>query len=140
MLTTINNARMRQAQTSIETCKTLQANLSSKLEAGFVETDGCYLLVSEADKNKTIASEFPDRTGFECFVNHFHCAALGEALAFCDKLAAALQEKFGSGFTIIVSWDGSNATVRFHKTRSGESWVATDLESYTDEAIRVVQI
>jgi len=40
-------------------------------------------------------------------------------------------------FVVIVSFDGREATVRFHKNRAGQSWLDSDLEGYVDEGIAV---
>jgi hypothetical protein len=42
-------------------------------------------------------------------------------------------------FNVIVSYDGESCAVRFHKIRSGESWLADDLEAYVDEGVLVVE-
>ena len=53
-----------------------------------------------------------------------------------EVLGAALT-RFAPGekFRIIVAIKEGVATARFHKLRSGEQWLAEDLESYQHEAI-----
>jgi hypothetical protein len=43
------------------------------IASGMVVIDGCYLLSREAKKNiNARVSDFSDKTGYECFVNHVH--------------------------------------------------------------------
>jgi hypothetical protein len=92
-------------------------------------------------------SDFPDRTGYECFVNHVHIddyvsdasppalAALG--VAFAERLCDALTAH-GGKFAVIVSSDDTSCSVRFHRLRDGEQRVADNLESYRDEGVLVI--
>jgi hypothetical protein len=69
-----------------------------------------------------------DDTGYECFINHLHIKNLAEALEFARQLKSALTEGFTEDFVVIVSFDGREATVRFHKHRAGEAWLNDNLE------------
>jgi hypothetical protein len=118
--------------------------LASCLAQGLTEHDGCVLLSALAANCAPYdPGLFFDRTGYECFVNHLHIVhgpsspdELREAFAFAQQLAALLKTAPGP-FMIIVSQHlaTSEATVRFHKIRPDEAWLADDLESYADEAI-----
>lgn len=35
-------------------------------------------------------------------------------------------------FRIIISFDGEDCIIRFHKVRVGEKWIADDIESYSE--------
>ena len=126
----------------------LPAKLSDLLSAGFVDQGGCVFFAQFAKRTSGAnRSDFPDLTGYECFVNHVHIddyvedadaqtlAALGVTFArrLCELLSARSDE-----FNIIVGSDELSCSVRFHRLRAGEAWLSDDLESYRDEAIAVL--
>ena len=39
----------------------------------------------------------------------------------------------------IISLDDGGCVYRFHKLRKGESWISTNLDSYTEESIIVIE-
>ena len=127
----------------------LPAELSELLDEGFVEQDRCLLFRRFAKRLATSsASDFPDKTGREAFVNHLHIddyadvsgapalAALG--VSFAERLSAALS-KLNEQCVVIVSTDDVSCSVRFHRRRDGEAWLADDLESYRDDGIAVLE-
>jgi hypothetical protein len=116
----------------------LSRKLSSVLVAGFVEEEGCVLLASEAHNPVADRAATQDETGYECFVNHLHIKNLGEALEFARRLNRALAERFEVDFVVIVSFDGREATVRFHKLRAGQTWLNENLEGYLEEGIAIL--
>jgi hypothetical protein len=107
----------------------------------------CVFLKERYEANKHInPKDFPDNTGYECLVNHVHFSFDGtsESLKSSLRYAVALQEHLshvanGPTFQVIVSVDDHECTIRFHKLRRGENWVADDLESYAEEAILLLQ-
>ena len=126
----------------------LPAKLNELLSAGFIDQDGCVFFARLAKRASGASrSDFPDLTGYECFVNHVHIddyvedgdattlAALG--VAFARRLCELLSARSGE-FNIIVGSDLVSCSVRFHRVRAGEAWLSEDLESYQDEAIAVV--
>jgi hypothetical protein len=118
----------------------LSPELSSVLSAGFVEEKGCVLLASQArdtDSAFTRAAT-QDETGYECFINHVHVESLGEALEFARRLNKTLAATFADDFVVIVSFDGREATVRFHRLRAGQTWLNENLEEYREEGIAVI--
>lgn len=129
--------------------------LRELLGEGFVQENGCVFLAElRSASSASTLNDFPDRTGFECFVNHVHMSdylrvrlttgrreVLAEAFAYASALMNVLQYSFESlRFTIILSYDGNDAVVRFHKTRPGEAWVDDDLESYQEEGVGVLTV
>ena len=108
--------------------------------------DGSVLLKSELEGTKHVKiSDFPDRTGYECFINHVHLPfeQTRESLLSCLRYAIALQSGLAElqprrHFQIIVSVGEADCTVRLHEDRSGESWVAENLDGYT-EAVLVLK-
>ena len=101
------------------------------------------LLKNNYVANKHIKpADHEDKTGFECFINHVHLPfdGTGASLKFCLSYAIALQKGLARiaknrSFRVIVAVEDLGCTVRFHQVRQGESWVAEDLESYTEEAV-----
>jgi hypothetical protein len=115
----------------------LSPELSSVLVAGFVDENGCVLLASEARDSRSVRTAAQDETGHECFINHLHAKNLAEALEFAKCLQGALAKGYTGVFVVIVSFDGHEATVRFHKHRAGQTWLNNNLEGYLEEGIAV---
>ena len=116
----------------------LSPKLSSILNAGFVEEKGCVLLASEKRDSEFDRTATQDETGYESFVNHVHVESLGEALEFARRLKKALTSLFPGDFAVIVSFDGREATVRFHRLRAGHTWLNENLEEYREEGIALM--
>ena len=135
------NERMRRELRSISLGEQkLAPELQGFLIAGFVEINGCFLIKSLKELCLTISEEnFPDKTGFECFVNSVHVDDfvasdyLANAILFVD---AAFQEwrngSLNSILQAIVCKDEFGALVKLHLCRIGESWVGRNLEGYED--------
>jgi len=126
----------------------LPPKLSDLLSGGFVDQDGCIFFAEFAKRTSGASrSDFPDLTGYECFVNHVHiddyvedadAATLAAAgVTFAQRLCKLLSAR-SDEFNIIVGSDELSCSVRFHRQRPGEAWLSEDLESYRDEAIAVV--
>src|SRR5262249_229298 len=150
------NSVMKTLFTEVESGRMMStANLSSGLlklvEPGFAVIDGAVLLKTQEDVAKSIKPDnFPDLTGYECFVNHVHIedylsdaelgsnALLNQGVLFANKIVEELSSSFpGKQFKVIVATNESGCTVRFHLIRSGENWLSDDLENYGQEAILV---
>jgi hypothetical protein len=116
----------------------LAPKLSSILNAGFVEENGCVLLASEKRDSGLGRTATQGETGCGCFVNHVHVESLGEALEFARRLKKALTSLFPGDFVVIVSFDGREATVRFHQLRTGQTWLNENLEEYREEGIALI--
>src|SRR5260370_27877134 len=112
----------------------------------FENVDGSVLLKRELEGDHHVkTTDFPDRTGYECFVNHVHLpfSSTRESLLSCLRYAITLKSVLSQlqprrQFQIIVSIGEGGCTVRFHEDRSGESWVADNLEGYP-EAVLVLE-
>ncbi len=110
--------------------------------------NGSVLLKDEYERAGHLKlADFPDKTGYECFVNHFHMPFSGrrESLLSCLSYAGALQRELarfvtGRSFQVIASVTENSCTVRFHEVRQGENWVTEDLERYGEEAILVLPV
>jgi len=129
----------------------LEPALRDILNQGFFSFDGCVFL----ERFRQIAErysvqDFPDRTGFECFVNHIHVEdflpkisdirdQLTQALSLAHDLSAALcKGSPAQSFSIIMNSGDDGAIVRFHVKREGERYVAASLEKY-DEPVLVIE-
>ena len=116
----------------------LSAEVARVLAGGFVEEQGCVLLASQVHNVvRTRVADTQDETGYECFINHVHLKSLQEALELARRLSKALANRFTGQFSVIVSFDGREATVRFHRVRAGQIWLSDDLEEY-EEGIAVL--
>jgi hypothetical protein len=133
--------------------------LVARANAGKLSTleifEDCVLLGNQWEPNQQHLkiADLPDKTGFECFINHVHLPFDGtnESLISCLEYAATLQEALtpltgDRQFRVIVSlsevddFPESACTVRFHQIRPGEDWIAEDLEGYKSEAILVFDV
>ena len=132
--------------------KALPQKLLTMLNEGFVEEDQCMFL-SLLKKNAPVKRpDFPDCTGYECFVNHIHVEdylengglppleVLGRGLALAYELKARLARMHGDKhFRIIVAFNGLNCSVRFHTVRPDEEWVDKDLLGYAEGAVAILE-
>jgi hypothetical protein len=122
------------------------------VDEGFGQVAGHVCWRARASDRDTVdVTPFHDSTGFECAVNSLHVEDYlepqpgGHALApiaiTCARwLASQLRQSVADPCRIIVNVrpaDGTS-TLRFHKVRAGESWLADDLEGYLDEAVLVL--
>lgn len=92
-------------------------------------------------------NEFADRTGYEAFINHYHVrcggspAELRKLIAEIASLRASLARYApGKSFLILISISEGECTIRFHERRRGESWLADDLEGYTQDAVAAIDV
>lgn len=95
------------------------------------------------------AGQLLDAVGMECFVNHLHLDDDGtfedEVDAFQKCLVAAKLlyrslKGIGCRAKVLISVaEETNVTLRFHKIRLGQEWLAGDLEGY-DSAILVLEV
>lgn len=132
-----------------ESARPLASGLAELLRGELVEEKGCWFLVSLREGAKTVSlASFPDRTGFECFVNHIQMRDfvedsgvteyLRQGLSWADGLRRKLE---GHGrFTIVVSCDHTDCSVRFHHVRPSEGWLTEELDSYRAESVLVIAV
>ncbi|HKF47926.1 MAG TPA: hypothetical protein VKB38_11265 [Terracidiphilus sp.] len=111
-----------------------------------IEIDGCVLLSAEYLKSTAInLSQFPDRTGYECFVNRAHLrgstkSEFEEAFKQAAAIRAALIRFREDKFQVIVSISNGDVTLRFHKKRANEQWLDDDLDHYRHEAVMAIDV
>jgi hypothetical protein len=137
------NTRMSEILKQANIAMPLSESLSSEplTSPSFTVVDGSVLLRDEYEGAKHVKpGDLQDRTGYECFVNHVHFPLkTRDSLLSCMTYAVAIQRGLAHWaadrqFEVIVSV-ADDCTVRFHEIRPGESWLAGDLETYTQEAI-----
>jgi len=137
-------------------------SLVGKLREGFKEVEGC--VVPQSFQERSIWSEtrprvnnVDDETSFECSLSKIHLedfvardvplselARLGCAYAMYLR-RALLDSPVSGNFRIIVDAQiphaalqgGNVCSVRFHRIRPDQAWLATDLESYKENALLV---
>lgn len=130
----------------------LSEKLSQLLAQGLTDLGGAILFTAMRNTaERGTPDNFPDLTGYECFVNHIHVedqvdgslseqALLRKGIAFALAIESRLRSEFpGKPFNVIVAANVSGCGARFHTVRPGEEWLASDLEGYADEAILVLE-
>lgn len=133
--------------------QSLSERLSQLLAPGFSVLDEAIVFTSRRKVGENVgAKNFPDLTGFECFVNHVHVeeeldgpiesatSLLKQAIAFAFATMNQLRSVFPrKSFRVIVAATASGCGVRFHVVRPKEEWLARDLDGYGEEAILVLE-
>lgn len=128
--------------------------LSQWLAQGFTNIHGAIVFTAARSIGESIdLKNFPDLTGFECFVNHVHVedhlgrsgwdpqSLVRQGVAFARETESRLRSEFpGQPFKVIVASTAQNCGVRFHLDRPGEQWLANDLDGYAKEALLVLEI
>lgn len=111
---------------------------------GFTVVDECVFLQSllSLNQNATL-HDFPDKTGFECYVNSIHIddyaedGDLEQTVFFLFELFKLWNKEFKNKILrAIISSDEFGTVLRFHVLRDDESWIAENLEEY-EEAVLV---
>jgi len=138
---------------SLDCPEQLSRRLVELLDSGFTRVDRCvFLKAQEKLRGNGKLEDFPDRTGYECFVNHIHVedyldqsdnvsqlVRLGQGVAFAYQMKEGLSSfSANENFRLIVSSDELSCSVRFHVIRNAEEWLSSDINSYEHEAILVL--
>ncbi len=115
------------------------------VKEGIVEEGGCILLRQNLSqyKNSKI-KDFPDLTGYECFINKIHVddylntsdpkVLLEYTLRLAQYFVKQLA-KFNEKIQIVIGFqldDILTSSIRFHKVRNNEFWLNSNLESYKE--------
>jgi len=125
----------------------IPAKMLDEINRGFAEVRG--VVAANGPMHKSSGEWRDDETGVECLLNKIHVDDyLDEmtpvkemviiAIAYALKLQdALLASALDGSFRIIISGDsvGNSCTVRFHRLRPDQVWLADDLESYKEEAL-----
>jgi hypothetical protein len=130
----------------------LDPRLASIVADGFHEVADCVVLARfRASATRTSVASCRDRTGFEAFINHVHVdhelglphshpVALVQAGRLAERLAGRLEQVYRDDRFMIIVAVSDSCTLRFHKLRTGESWIASDIESYRDEGVMTIPV
>ncbi|WP_189438699.1 hypothetical protein [Pseudovibrio japonicus] len=113
--------------------------------SGFKEKDGCtFLTASLTTETNASIDMFPDRTGYECFINSINIDDFVKN-NFLEQGISFVQEVFSQwnkfkpprkriALLIATEW---GVKVKIHSHRQDEWWLADDLEGY-EEPILVI--
>lgn len=126
----------------------LPRGLQTIVDLGVEERNGCFLSRALLKKSQAVAeSDFPDRTGYECFVNHLHADDFVDgdyvrvAYAFLCQMGELLKRAApGCSFRGIISTDEAGCSARFHRIRHQEAWCSGDLESFKEEGVCIIDL
>jgi hypothetical protein len=120
--------------------KELPSELSKIIESGFCESDeGIFIAALRKKSTNVSKKDFPDRTGYECFVNSIHIDDfvgsnyLAYACLFVEKIFECWRSNRNAGvIQAIISSDDLGAVVKLHFLRAGEAWLDSNLETYEE--------
>lgn len=135
-------------QVSCNISAALPPPLLDIVKDGLRIVNGCIVLEALQSRCPGLKpSDFPDKTGYECFVNHLHITEYIDAdnmeiaIGFFYAIAKlAIIDKVSMPLAGIIGFDDTDVTIRFHVAREGESWLCDDLEEYQYEGIAEVCI
>jgi hypothetical protein len=131
--------------------------LSQKLirlaNSPLVEEEGCvFLSALRKNAGDMKLADFPDRTAYECYVNHIHVeqylengslvalVILGRGLALARQLRDRLATWNGRRhFRVIVTFHHAGCTVRFHAIRPDEEFNDKELNGLEEVAVAVLE-
>ena len=123
--------------------KKLPSILSEIVFTGFRKENDCFCLDAlTKGKTNVTYSDFPDKTGYECFINSIHIDDfidsnyLAYACLFVEDCfdmwrRSGFQEKLQA----IISSDEFGSLVKLHIVRKGEAWVSDELEQYEESIL-----
>lgn len=130
--------------------KALPQRLLAVLSAGFVDEEQCVFLSALKQTAPVERADFPNRTAYECFVNHIRVEdylengglppveMVGRGIALARELKSRLCELHRTKhFRIIVAAHDITCSVRFHTVRPDEEWVDKDAGALGPVAIAV---
>jgi hypothetical protein len=144
------NARMRTliAESREGAVAPLPNELTDLIDAGWVVDDDAVLLAMLKPRAHASRSDFPDLTGYECFVNTIYLddylpqrssGLIATALAIAHGILHAKGRPENAEMNALMSIsEHSECLVRFHRARPGEHWLDPDLENYREEAVLVL--
>lgn len=134
----------------------LHERVCAAVDAPFIRKNGC-LLLEPLIFQATHADAFPDRTGYEAFINKIHIDDLIEETSESEAqhlgvlvlqgAAAALRlaqrlERESGRFRVLLSLDTDlpTMTLRFFQRRSDEPWGAEDPEDFLLEEVLMIDV
>jgi hypothetical protein len=159
----IQNKAMKQILATINNKEEAQFNLSDLsniMYPDFIEVNECILMRQNNRNIKKLDMDhiyrvFGDKTGFEATDSHVHMMDLTKefeknpmvglqfALKLLDTWECKLKREFPEyKFVMILSFDGEDSILRFHRDRKEEeSWLdISSLDSYENTAILIKKV
>jgi hypothetical protein len=126
----------------------LPKSLAEIVHGEFIVAEGCYFVSSlYTAKGNANLSRFPDKTGYECYVNHIHLddhdANTVKQLEMAIAAMKVLRENWRNWeyshlpIEFVISVDESSCVFRFHVLRDNEKYLDGDLEKYENDAVLV---
>ncbi|NOH51171.1 hypothetical protein F0262_24485 [Vibrio rotiferianus] len=114
-------------------------------ESGFGEKYGCVFLKACMNIETNVSvDDFPDKTGYECFMNSINIDDYVEADYLIHGILLTRKvfshwnkEKREQDLLAILSLDEFGLNIKFHLQRSGEQLLSDELNDY-EESIMVV--
>lgn len=118
----------------------LPSELLTIIAQGFERKSGCAFLASLAKRQmNSNANDFPDKTGYECFVNSIHIDDYMDdnyfrsAVTFANKVKEAwLASASPEILRFLIMSNDLGAIVKFHVVRAGECWLDENIDEYGD--------
>jgi hypothetical protein len=124
----------------------LPSALRTIVASGLTDRGNGIFLKTLLNKAQVSREDFPDDTGYECFVNLVHLEDFVEkdrmaiAISFLNEISKLILDHYPDrSFQGIISIDEQTCTVRFHAIRSGERWLSNKLDDY-QEGVCVIDL
>jgi hypothetical protein len=127
----------------VEGKRPLVSELKEIARGGIIDIDGCSLLAREVGHTNATVNDFPDKTGFECFVNHIHVDEYAsefladQTICFVSEVLNEWNKKYADGELNAIVGLKDGATVRFHRRRENEFWLAGNLDGYNEAILEI---
>ena len=123
----------------------LVTELKNISDASFIKINDCVFLNSLYKVNTNVSLQnFPDKTGYECFINSLHIddyvsnGYLSQSCLFVKSVFERWRQFSGNEILqAIIAIGEFDAVVKFHLLRDGENLLNDDLEGY-EEAMLIV--
>lgn len=138
------NRAMKSALSETQLDCSLNPSLKSIADSGFVLRNGCYVIRGLSKTTNVKRESFPDRTGYECFLNSLHVedydsvSPLAQAILLVKEVFAVWNaEQRTERLTAIVSADEFSVVTKFHGQRLGEQWLNENVEGYDDPVMSI---
>ncbi|WP_153074172.1 hypothetical protein [Paraburkholderia bonniea] len=139
------NSSMKKLLLGNEPDDLLSSSLKKIANSGFKFESDCYFLCELVHNAKNVRKEnFPDNTGYECFVNSIHIDdyvdenLLKQAILFVIEIFSSWNKLISDiALVAIVCVDELSVTVKFHVHRSNEIWLNPNIDSYEDPIFSV---
>jgi hypothetical protein len=135
-----SNAAMRKLLEDAAFVAHIEPALREIVDGGFVVKEGCHLLAAlEPAATNVTRANFPDCTGYECFVNSIHVEDYDDKTPLCQAIqfvmqifAAWLASTPTLALVAIISVDEFSVVVKFHAKHQEEQWLSENIEGYED--------